>query len=74
MTFSPQETQKITVSTSILMKLVAFGFCAWAGVVGWVGITVIDRVDALAATFNGYVLTMERRVTTLEEAQKAWRR
>jgi len=70
MSFTPEQTQRIVVSSSLLVRLVGFGFCAWIAIVGWVGKSVIDRVDILTNSFNSYVLTMERRVTALEESQR----
>jgi hypothetical protein len=68
--YSPESTQSIKISSSILMRLVGVAFMAWAGIVAWVGMQLIDRVDHLATAFNDYVVTMERRVTALEESNR----
>jgi len=70
MTFTPEQTQKLVVSSSLLVKLVGVGFTAWIMVVGFIGKSVIDKVDILTNAFNVYTLGMERRVTALEESQK----
>lgn len=70
MTFTPEQTQKIVVSSGNLVKLAMIGFSVCVALIGYIGKSVIERVDGLAVSFNAYVVTMERRVTALEENQK----
>jgi len=39
-------------------------------VIGWVGSSLISRVDTLSNDFNSYALRMENRVTALEQRIK----
>ena len=70
MSFTPEQTQKIVISSGLLVRLVGIGFTAWIMVVGFVGKSVIEKVDSLTIAFNAYTLGMERRVTALEESQR----
>lgn len=71
MTYTPEETQKLMVPAGLLTKVAGTGFWACATVIAWVGTSLINRVDSVSSSFNTYVVVMEKRVSTLEESQRA---
>ena len=50
-------------------RAAAFGFSAWAIVIPLAAAAVINSLSKFTEKFENYVVTMERRITLLEERQ-----
>jgi hypothetical protein len=76
---TPDEEARFDASqrqSAFWMRMAAFGFSAWSIMIPIGVMMVRSSVDALleadkefSRRFEAYVLTMERRVTTIEERQ-----
>lgn len=61
---------------SFILQLLAFAFTIWAGVVFWAARQVVTEVDQIIVrqdifqrAFDSYVISMEHRVSVLEDGQ-----
>ena len=62
-----EETHKMFIDRNGNTGINAVLLTVLIAVIGWVGTSLITRVDELSATFNAYALKMESRVTVLEQ-------
>jgi hypothetical protein len=66
----PEDTQKFIIGSSSLGRMIGFLFTGLIGIIVWIGVSLITRVDVLTANFNQYALHMETRVTSLEQRDR----